>query len=122
MTKVLVVEDNDLNTEVMTRFLRRDGYEVFQAVSGKEAIATAQAHAPDLILMDLNLPEMDGWEATRRLKADPRTRHIPIIAVTAHALVPDVKRAREAGVDHYVTKPVPYPKLLARIAEILDHS
>jgi CheY-like chemotaxis protein len=106
---------------MLLRRLRRRGYEVSAAGDGQEGIAAAQAAAVDLILMDLSLPVLDGWEAARRLKADPATRSIPIIALTAHAMPGDRERALEAGCDDYDTKPVDLARLVAKIEALLDH-
>lgn len=120
MPKILYVEDNDDNMYMLTlRFEVLDGYEIITAADGAEGVAKAQAEKPDLILMDLNLPVMDGWEATRRLKADPATRDIPIIALTAHAMSGDREKALAAGADDSDTKPVEFNRLLAKIGEVL---
>src|ERR1700722_6775965 len=108
MALILVVEDDDANQELVTRFLRRDGHTIIHSTDGLSAIELAQARKPDLILMDLNLPGLDGWEATRRIKNNPHTRDIPIIALTAHALADEVMRAMQAGCGSYETKPVSY--------------
>jgi CheY-like chemotaxis protein len=121
MVKILVVEDNEMNRDMLLRRLRRRGYEVCAADDGQQGIACAQESAVDLILMDLSLPVLDGWEAARRLKADPRTRSIPIIALTAHAMTGDRDRALEAGCDDYDTKPVDFARLVAKIEAQLDH-
>jgi CheY-like chemotaxis protein len=121
MVKILLVEDNEMNRDMLLRRLRRKGYEVRSAGDGQEGIAAAQAGAVDLILMDLSLPVLDGWEAARRLKADPATRSIPIIALTAHAMAGDRERALEAGCDDYETKPVDLARLVAKIEALLDH-
>jgi CheY-like chemotaxis protein len=120
MAKILVAEDDELNWDLISRFLRRCGHEVTRARSGTEAVAGAGAGTPDLILMDLGLPEMDGWEATRRIKAEPSTHKIPIIVLTAHATTSDVEKAVRAGCDHYETKPLRYQHLLAKIEGILS--
>ncbi|MCX7361475.1 MAG: response regulator [Alphaproteobacteria bacterium] len=120
MPKILYVEDNDDNMYMLTlRFEVLDGYEIITAADGAEGVAKAQTEKPDLILMDLNLPVMDGWEATRRLKADPATRDIPIIALTAHAMSGDREKALAAGADDSDTKPVEFNRLLAKIGEVL---
>jgi two-component system cell cycle response regulator DivK len=113
--KILLVEDNEMNRDMLSRRLQRRGYEVDLAVDGEQGVAMAQAVAPDLILMDMSLPVMDGWEATRRLKEDPATQHIPIIALTAHAMSGDREKALAAGCDDYDTKPTDLPRLLAKI-------
>jgi len=118
MTLVLLVEDNDVNREMMVRRLQRAGYEVLEAVDGQQAVDRARAETPSVILMDLSLPIMDGWEATRLLKADDSTRSIPIIALTAHAMVEDRARALQAGCDGYATKPVQFKELLATMAKV----
>jgi CheY-like chemotaxis protein len=115
MTKILLVEDNEMNREMLSRRLRRRGYEVVAAGDGQEGIAKAQAERVDLILMDMSLPVLDGWHATRRLKADPRTRPIPVIALTAHAMPGDREKAIEAGCDDYDTKPVDLIRLIDKI-------
>ena len=115
MPKILLVEDNEWNRDMLSRRLQRRGYEVLIAVDGDEGMAKAQAEVPDLILMDMSLPVVDGWEATRRLKADPVTQGIPIIALTAHAMSGDREKALEAGCDDYDTKPTDLPRLLAKI-------
>jgi CheY-like chemotaxis protein len=113
MTKVLLVEDNEMNRDMLLRRLQRKGYEVITALDGEEAIQFAKQHQPDLVLMDMSLPVLDGWEATRRLKADPATRNIPVIALTAHALPAERDRALEAGCVAFETKPIDFPKLLS---------
>ena len=117
--KVLLVEDNELNRDMLTRRLERRGYQVVVAVDGDEAQKVAGAETPDLILMDMSLPVVDGWEATRRLKGDPATRAIPIIALTAHAMAGDRQKALDAGCDDYDTKPIELPRLLEKIAGLL---
>ena len=119
MSKILVVEDNELNRDMLSRRLQRRGYEVVIAVDGQESVALAQSEAPDLILMDMSLPVLDGWEATRRLKAAPETKSIPIIALTAHAMSGDRDQALEAGCDDYDAKPIEMPRLLAKIEAFL---
>jgi CheY-like chemotaxis protein len=115
MTKILLVEDNAMNRDMLSRRLLRSGYVVVMAVDGREGLETARRERPDLILMDLSLPGIDGWEATRRLKSDDATRNIPVIALTAHAMSSDRQRALEAGCDDYDTKPVDYERLLTKI-------
>ena len=122
MTTILLVEDNELNRDMLSRRLARQGYQEVQAVDGGEAIARARDSAPDLILMDLSLPVIDGWEATRRLKADEATRRIPVIALTAHAMAGDREQAMAAGCDDFDTKPVELPRLLEKIAALLGTS
>ncbi len=115
MTKILVVEDNEMNRDMLSRRLVRKKYEVLVAVDGRESVEMACSEAPDLILMDMSLPVMDGWEATRQLKASPETQAIPIIALTAHAMSGDREKAMEAGCDDYDTKPIELPRLLGKI-------
>lgn len=122
MPKILLVEDNEMNRDMLSRRLERKGYEVVLAVDGPSGVAIAHAEAPDLILMDMSLPVLDGWEATRRLKADDATKHIPVIALTAHAMSSDRDKAIEAGCDDYDTKPVELPRLLAKIDALLNQS
>jgi two-component system cell cycle response regulator DivK len=115
MPRILLVEDNELNRDMLARRLRRRGHDVLVAVDGSEGVARARADRPDIILMDMSLPVMDGWEATRRLKDAAETREIPIIALTAHALSTDREQALAAGCDDYDTKPVEFAGLLAKI-------
>ena len=119
MAKILLVEDNELNRDMLSRRLARKGYEVLLAEDGAKGVAAAAAERPDLVLMDMSLPVLDGWEATRRLKADPGTRAIPVIALTAHAMSTDRERAAEAGCDDYDTKPVELERLLGKIERLL---
>ena len=119
MAKILIVEDNEMNRDMLSRRLIRRGYQIVMAVDGAEGIATANAENPDLILMDMSLPVVDGWEATRRLKAEPLTRAIPIIGLTAHAMTGDRDKVIEAGCDDYDTKPVELPRLLQKIEALL---
>jgi two-component system, cell cycle response regulator DivK len=119
MPKILVVEDNELNRDMLTRRLARKGYDIIPAVDGREGIDLAHSARPDVILMDMSLPGVDGWEATRQIKADPATRDIPVIALTAHAMSGDRERALDAGCDDYDTKPVEFPSLLAKIDAVL---
>ena len=119
MAKILLVEDNEMNRDMLSRRLERKGYEIVIAVNGQQAIDLAASAKPDLILMDMSLPVVDGWEATRRLKADGQTKPIPIIALTAHAMPEDERRAREAGCNDYDTKPIELPRLLEKIAALL---
>ncbi|SRR6266568_7212787 len=119
MTKVLLVEDNEMNRDMLSRRLARKGYEVVMAVDGEQAVALATAERPDLILMDMSLPVIDGWEATRRVKAAEPTRRIPVIALTAHAMAGDREKAIEAGCDDYDTKPIELPRLLAKMEALL---
>ena len=119
MPKVLLVEDNEESRDGLARRLRRKGYETLLAVDGREAVRMAGAEAPDLILMDMSLPGLDGWEATRQLKAAPQTRGIPVIALTAHAMAGDREKALEAGCDDYDTKPVEFARLLGKMESAL---
>ena len=119
MTKILLVEDNEMNRDMLSRRLVRKGYEVVCAMDGAEGVAMATSESPDLILMDMSLPVMDGWEATRTLKAADATRAIPVIALTAHAMDGDEQKARDAGCDDYDTKPIELPRLLAKIESLL---
>ena len=119
MTKILYVEDNDDNIYMLTRRLVRKGYEVVVAMDGEAGIEVARREAPALILMDLSLPVIDGWEAARRLKAEPETRAIPVIALTAHAMEGDREKALAAGCDDFDTKPVELPRLLGKIEALL---
>jgi CheY-like chemotaxis protein len=120
MSTILIVEDNEMNRDMLSRRLERKGYEVLIAIDGEIGIAVAQAKRPDLILMDMSLPVVDGWEATRRLKADAKLNSIPIIALTAHAMASDRAKAIEAGCDDYDTKPIELPRLLAKIEALLS--
>lgn len=120
MPTILLVEDNEMNRDMLSRRLERKGYDVIGAVDGKEGVGKAQSVSPDLILMDLSLPVLDGWEATRRIKADPNTQAIPVIALTAHAMATDREKSLEAGCDDYDTKPVEFKRLLAKIEKHLD--
>lgn len=119
MTKILLVEDNELNRDMLSRRLMRQGHIVLIAVDGAEGIAKAQSELPDIVLMDMSLPVIDGWEAARRLRADPATRHLPIIALTAHAMAGDREKALDAGCDDYDTKPLDLPRLLGKITQLL---
>ena len=119
MAKILLVEDNELNRDMLSRRLERKGHTVSCAVDGQQGLDLARAQKPDLILMDMSLPVLDGWEATHRLKADDATKAIPIIALTAHAMAEDERKAREAGCDDYDTKPVELPRLLGKIEALL---
>jgi CheY-like chemotaxis protein len=119
VAKILIVEDNEMNRDMLSRRLARRGYEIVMAVDGGEGIAAATAESPDLILMDMSLPVVDGWEATRRLKAEPLTSSIPVIGLTAHAMAGDREKVLEAGCDDYDTKPVELPRLLQKIETLL---
>jgi two-component system, cell cycle response regulator DivK len=119
MPKVLLVEDNEMNRDMLSRRLVRRGFEVVVAVDGAQGVSAATEQRPDIILMDMSLPVLDGWEATRRLKADDATRSIPVIALTAHAMSGDRDKALEAGCDDYDTKPIELPRLLEKIGRLL---
>ncbi len=119
MTKVLLVEDNEMNRDMLSRRLIRRGFEVIFAMDGKEGVDTARREKPDTILMDLSLPVMDGWEATRRVKSDDATRGVPVIGLTARAMVGDREKAMEAGCDDYDTKPVELDRLIGKIERLL---
>jgi CheY-like chemotaxis protein len=120
MPTILIVEDNEMNRDMLSRRLQRKGYAVLMAVDGAQGVALAQAEGPDVILMDMSLPVLDGWEATRQLKAASRTAAIPIIALTAHAMSGDRDKAMEAGCDDYDTKPIELPRLLGKIEALLE--
>ena len=122
MVKILIVEDNEMNRDMLSRRLARRGYEIILAVDGSEGIAAATTESPDLILMDMSLPVIDGWEAARRLKAEPLTRAIPVIGLTAHAMAGDREKVLEAGCDDYDTKPVELPRLLQKIETLLGRT
>lgn len=118
--RILLVEDNENNAEILIRRLTRKGYEVSLARDGLEGITRARADVPDLILLDMDLPELDGWQAAQQLKADPATAEIPIIAVTAYAMVEERKRSVEAGCDDFETKPIDLPRLLEKMTRLLE--
>ncbi|MCZ7638096.1 MAG: response regulator [Verrucomicrobia bacterium] len=120
MPKILLVEDNEMNRDMLSRRLERKGYTVVCALDGQQGLDQARAETPDLILMDMSLPVLDGWEATRRLKTDPALQRIPVIALTAHAMASDEQKAREAGCDDYDTKPIELPRLLSKIQALLE--
>jgi CheY-like chemotaxis protein len=120
MAKILLVEDNEMNRDMLSRRLARRGYEVVIAVDGNEGVGKAQTEAPDLILMDMSLPVLDGWEATKLLKTFPATQSIPVIALTAHAMAGDREKAIAAGCDDYDTKPIELPRLLEKIETLLQ--
>ena len=122
MAKILLVEDNAMNRDMLSRRLQRRGHEIVVAVDGAEGVELARTEGPGLILMDMTLPVMDGWEATRRIKADPATSAIPIIALTAHAMSEDRQKALEAGCDDYDTKPIELPRLVGKIDALLGTS
>ena len=119
MPRILLVEDNEMNRDMLSRRLQRKGFEVAMAVDGKQGVEMARAGGYDLILMDMSLPEIDGWEATRQLRAAPETKVVPIIGLTAHAMAGDREKALEAGCNDYDTKPVELPRLLDKIAALL---
>jgi len=119
MAKILLVEDNEMNRDMLSRRLERKGYEVVFALDGEEAVAKARSEAPDIILMDMSLPVLDGWQAARRIKESADTARIPIIALTAHAMAGDREKALEARCDEFETKPVDLPRLLEKIAALL---
>ncbi len=119
MAKILLVEDNEMNRDMLSRRLIRKGYEVVVCEDGEKGASLAASDRPDIILMDMSLPVIDGWEATRRIKAAPETAAIPVIALTAHAMVSDRGKALEAGCDDYDTKPVDLPRLLGKIERLL---
>lgn len=120
MPKILLVEDNEMNRDMLSRRLERKGLRVLVAVDGEQGLALARSEAPDLILMDMSLPVMDGWSATRHLKANPETRTIPIIALTAHAMADDRSRCLESGCDDYDTKPIEFTRLMGKIQTLLN--
>src|SRR3954469_19582418 len=119
MAKLLLVEDNEMNRDMLSRRLLRRGYQVAIAVDGAQGLAMAQAEKPDLVLMDMSLPVMDGWEATRRIKAGADTKHLPVIGLTAHAMAGDREKALEAGCDDYDTKPIELERLVGKIEALL---
>lgn len=119
MAKILLVEDTEMDRDMLSRRLARQGYQVVIAVDARQGLAMARSESPDLILMDLNLPGRDGWEATRQLKAASQTRTIPVIAITAHAMAGDRENALDAGCDDYETKPIEFPRLLEKIEAAL---
>src|SRR5436190_12816890 len=119
MAKILLVEDNEDNRDMLSRRLQRKGYEVVMALDGEQGVAMASSESPDLILMDMSLPILDGWEATRRIKSNPATQAVPVIALTAHAMSTDREKAFEAKSDDYDTKPVELTRLLKKIEALL---
>ena len=119
MPRILLVEDNEMNRDMLLRRLTRNGYEVVIAVDGQQGVDMATSARPDLILMDMSLPVIDGWEATRRIKSEDATKKIPVIALTAHAMAGDRERAMQMGCDDYDTKPVELPRLLGKIVALL---
>ncbi|MBS0649689.1 MAG: response regulator [Verrucomicrobia bacterium] len=119
MIKILLVEDNELNRDMLSRRLQRKGYEVIRAVDGQQGVFMAKSDSPDLILMDMSLPVIDGWTATKQIKADPQTQTIPIIALTAHAMTSDRDKAIECGCDDFDIKPIDFERLLEKIHKLL---
>ncbi|MCE5237199.1 response regulator [bacterium] len=122
MPRILLVEDNEENRDMLSRRLVREGYDLITAVDGAQGVTMGTAEQPDLILMDMSLPVLDGWEATRRLRAAPETAHIPVIALTAHAMAGDREKALAAGCDDYDIKPVELPRLLRKMKDLLQGS
>src|SRR5215813_4797677 len=121
MAKLLLIEDNEMNRDMLSRRLIRRGYQVAIAVDGTEGVAMAQSEKPDFVLMDLSLPGIDGWEATRRIKAGAETKHLPVIGLTAHAMAGDREKALEAGCDDYDTKPIELERLIGKIESLLPN-
>lgn len=122
MAKILLVEDNEMNKDMLSRRLEKMGYEVAKATNGEEGLSNAQSNPPELVLMDMSLPVMDGWEATRQFKINPDLSNIPIIALTAHAMAGDREKAMEAGCDDYETKPIDFPRLVGKIENLLNNN
>jgi len=122
MTKILIVEDNEMNRDMLSRRLIRRGYDVVLAFDGAQGVEMARTEAPDLVLMDMSLPVLDGWEATRRIKRDPATAALPVIALTSHAMAGDEARARSAGCDDFDTKPIDLERLLGKIERWLGRA
>ena len=120
MPKILLVEDNEMNRDMLARRLVRRGYDVVEALDGQQAVDLSRTESPDLILMDISLPVLDGYEATRQIKATPETSAIPIVALTAHAMAGDRERSISAGADEYDTKPIDLPRLLSKIQALLN--
>ena len=120
MAKILLVEDNELNRDMLSRRLQRRGFDVVNAVNGQEGVEMAHSEAPELILMDISLPVMDGWEAARKIKKSQKTRSTPIIALTAHAMVGDREKSLEAGCDDYDTKPIDFQRLLQKMKTLME--
>ncbi len=118
MVKVLIVEDNEMNRDMLSRRLKRKGYDVIIAVDGEQGVSMTKGENPDIVLMDMSLPIIDGWEATKQLKANPETQSIPVIALTAHAMSGDREKAMEAGCDDYDTKPIELKRLLSKIERL----
>jgi two-component system cell cycle response regulator DivK len=121
MAKLLLVEDNEMNRDMLSRRLIRRGYQVAIAVDGAQGVAMAQSEKPDLVVMDLSLPVLDGWEATRRIKAGADTKHLPVIGLTAHAMAGDREKALEAGCNDYDTKPIDFERLIGKIESLLPN-
>jgi CheY-like chemotaxis protein len=122
MPRILLVEDNEMNRDMLSRRLQRKGYEVLIAIDGEQGVAVAQAEQPDLILMDMSLPVLDGWEATRKIRADPVISAVPVIALTAHAMAGDQEKCMAVGCDDYDTKPVDLARLLGKIELLLQRA
>ncbi len=122
MPRILLVEDNEMNRDMLSRRLQRKGYEVLIAIDGAQGVAMARTEMPDLILMDMSLPVLDGWEATRKIKADPSVARVPVIALTAHAMAGDQEKCVAAGCDDYDTKPVDLARLLGKIELLLQRA
>ena len=120
MAKILIVEDNEMNLDMLSRRLTRRGFEIVIATDGAQGVELAQSEVPDLILMDMSLPVLDGWQATRQIKSDPEVKHIPIIALTAHAIAGDREKCLAAGCNEYESKPVKFPKLMGKIGMFID--
>ncbi|WP_420038312.1 response regulator [Sulfidibacter corallicola] len=120
MNKILLVEDHEMNRDMLSRRLKRKGFEVAEAVDGLQALEKVEEVKPDLILMDMSLPQMDGWEATRRIKSNPETQDIPVIGLSAHAMSGDRQKGLNAGCDDYDTKPIDFKRLLDKIHTLLD--
>jgi len=120
MTKLLLIEDNEMNRDMLSRRLTRRGYEVAIAIDGAQGVEMARTETPDLVLMDLSLPIIDGWEATRLIKASAETKHLPVIGLTAHAMAGDREKALEAGCDDYDTKPIELERLLKKVEALLE--
>jgi two-component system, cell cycle response regulator DivK len=119
MAKILIVEDNEMNLDMLSRRLKRKGHDIVSAMDGGKGVEMSQTENPDIILMDMGLPVIDGWEATRRIKAEPKTANIPVIALTAHAIAGDREKCIAAGCDDYDTKPIELPRLLSKINGLL---
>ena len=122
MTRILLIEDHDMNRDMLSRRLKRKGFDVIEACDGMDGLHKASEFMPDLIMMDMSLPNLDGWEATRRIKAQPKTSHIPVLGLSAHAMSGDRQRGLEAGCDDYDTKPIDFKRLLTKIETILSAS